>query len=117
MFYWFSGEFAQDNTDLVWVVDWAAWQTAYDNANALGKAILLKNASFLAIRDNDFAVASAMHQAALGGTDRELKAVALAYGHPSLGTGVTSTWETMAADNSDPELQSLAQQALANQGL
>ena len=80
--YWFAHDFAQDwhtqgesATDApVWPVNWNAWQQAYNAADTLGKAIILRNVTMLAVRRNEFVVASAINLSALSGTDRELKA-------------------------------------------
>lgn len=123
--YWFTKYFAQDwhtqgesaTGAPVWPVNWAAWQQAYNAANALGKAIILKNVTMLAARRNDFAVAATINLSALSGTDRELKAIALAFGDPSLGSAVTAKWAEIAGNASDPQMQALAQEVRGKFGI
>lgn len=109
--YWYARDFGQDANGIAWPVDWPAWQSAYDQSNALGKAIILRNITMLALRSGQFETSRAINLAALSGTDRELKAIALAYGHPDLGSEVTAKWDQIAEDASDPQLQALAQEA------
>lgn len=122
--YWFARNFAQDwhtrgesATVPAWPVNWTAWQQAYNAANALGKAIILKNATMLAVRRSDFGVAAAINLSALSGTDRELKAVALAFGDPNLGSAVTAKWAEIAGNASDPQMQALAQEVRTKFGI
>ena len=123
--YWFTEHFAQDwhtqgesaTGAPVWPVNWTAWQQAYNAANALGKAIILKNATMLAVRRSDFGVAATINLAALSGTDRELKAIALAFGDPALGSAVTAKWAEIAGNAADPQMQALAQEARGKFGI
>lgn len=115
--YWFAKSFAQDANVVTWPVDWSAWQQAYNAANPLGKAIILRNITTLAVRRNEVATAAAINLAALSGTDRELKAVALAFGDPALGSAVTAKWAEIANNASDAQLQALAQEVRAKFGI
>ncbi len=112
MMYWFSGEFGADMDQPARSVNWTEWQQAFNNANDLGKAILLKNLTLLAIYREEFTTAASIHTSILNGTDRELKAIALAYGHKDFGSGVTTLWEGIANDTSDTHLKALAEEAL-----
>ena len=109
--YWFANNFGQDAVDTTWPVDWNAWQQVYDTADALGKAIILKNVTMLAIRHADYTTAAAINLSALSGTDRELKAIAIAFGDPALGTTVTAKWLELANNSSDQQIKALAQEA------
>ena len=121
--YFCAKDFAQDwtakgesesgvpSTVPVWQVDWNAWQQAYNAANALGKATILRNVTMLGIRREQVTTAAAINLAALSGADRELKAIALAFGHPALGSAVTAKWAEIAGNASDPQMQALAQEA------
>lgn len=123
--YWFTKHFAQDwhtkgesaTGAPVWPVNWSAWQQAYNAANPLGKAIILRNITTLAVRRNEVATAAAINLAALSGTDRELKAIALAFGDPALGSAVTAKWAEIANNAADPQLQALAQEVRAKSGI
>ena len=126
--YWFTQDFAIDwnpqresesgvpSAVPVWQVDWNAWQQAYNAANALGKAIILRNVTMLGIRREQVTTAAAINLAALSGTDRELKSIALAFGAAALGSAVTAKWAEIAADASDPQMQALAQEARSKFG-
>ena len=119
--YWFMRDFAQDwNTresgnspTPPWPVDWSAWQQSYDAANSWGKAIILRNITMLAIRRNEVATAAAINLAALSGTNRELKAIAIAFGDPALGSAVTAKWVQIGNNASDAQLQALAKEVCA----
>jgi hypothetical protein len=115
--YWFTKSFAQDASVVTWPVDWSAWQQAYTAANPLGKAIILRSITTLAVRRNEVATAAAINLSALSGTDRELKAVALAFGDPALGSAVTAKWAEIAGNASDAQLQALAQEVRAKSGI
>lgn len=123
--YWFTKYFAQDwhtqgesaTGAPVWTVNWSAWQQAYNAANSLGKAIILRNITILAVRRSEVATAATINLAALSGTDRELKAIALAFSDPALGSAVTAKWKEIANNTSDPQLQALAQEARAKFGI
>lgn len=125
--YWSAKDFAQDwhtkgesesgAPAPVWPVDWNAWQQAYNAANALGKAIILRNVTMLGIRREQVTTAAAINLAALSGADRELKAIALASGAPALGSAVTAKWAEIAGNASDPQMQALAQEVRAKFGI
>ncbi len=120
--YWYANDFASDwvarGKSLVhWPVNWSAWQQAYNAANSLGKAIILRNITMLAVRRNEVATAAAINLSALSGTDRELKAIALAFGDPSLGPAVTAKWAEIAGNASDAQLQALAQEVRTKFGI
>lgn len=112
-----KGELAPGIPAPVWQVDWNAWQQGYNVANALGKAIILRSITMLAVRRNEVATAATINLAALSGTDRELKAIALAFGDPALGSAVTAKWAEIAENASDPQMQALAQEVRANFGI
>ncbi len=115
--YWFTSGFGQDAEVINWSVDWNAWQQAYNAANALGKAIILKNVTMLALKRNELTVAGAINLSALSGGDRELKAIAIAFGDPALGSEVTAKWAEIASDPSDPQIQALARELRKKWGL
>ncbi|RBP45726.1 hypothetical protein DES53_102108 [Roseimicrobium gellanilyticum] len=115
--YWSTRDFGQDANAIAWTVDWNAWQQAYNAADSLGKAIILRNITMLAVRKNEFPVAAAINLSALSGTDRALKAIALAFGDPAFGASVTAKWTEIASDASDPQLQALAQEVRRKFGL
>lgn len=120
--YWFTKDFATDwaipgAATPPWPVDWNAWQQAYNAANPFGKAIILKNVTMLGIRREQLTTAAAINLAALSGADRELKAIALAFGDPSLGSAVTAKWAEIAGNVSDPQMQALAQEVRAKFGI
>ncbi len=123
--YWSAKHFALDwntresesGSAAPWPVNWTAWQQAYNASNALGKAIILKNATMLAVRRSDFAVAATINLSALSGTDRELKPIALAFGDPALGSAVTAKWAEIAGNASDPQMQALAQEVRGKFGI
>ena len=106
--YWFTRNFGQDVNAIVWSPDWVAWQQAYTSANALGKAIILRNLTMLAVKTNEPSVACNIYVSALSGSDRELKAIALVFSHPALGSAVIQKWNEIANNGSDPQLQVLA---------
>lgn len=128
--YWFTRDFASDwrpppresedgvpSAIPIWQVDWNAWQQAYHAANSLGKAIILRNITMLAARRNGYTSAAPINLAALSGTDRELKAIALAFGDPGFGSAVTAKWAEIAKDASDPQLQALAHEVRTKFGM
>lgn len=116
--YWFTRNFAQDwhtkgesaTGATVWPVNWSAWQQAFNAANPLGKAIIVRNVATLAVRRNEVATAAAINFSALTGANRELKAIALAFGDPALGSAVTAKWAEIAGNASDPQMQALARE-------
>jgi hypothetical protein len=112
--YWFTKDFGQDVNAITWSVDWSGWQQAYTAASALGKAIILRNVTALAVKKGEFATAEAINMSALSGSDRELKAIALAFGHSSLGSSVTAKWSQLADDASEPQIKALAAQVKAS---
>lgn len=114
MMYWFSGDFGADMEQPARVVSWTEWQQAFNAANDLGKAIILKNMTLLAVFKEEFTTAAAIHTSVLNGTNRELKAIALTYGHEDLGSSVKTLWEGIANDTSDAHLKALAEEALGN---
>ena len=65
-------------------IDWPAIKTSFDQTNILGKAILLKSLTPLARNSNHWDELRAMHISVFDGSNDDLKAVALAYGLPSL---------------------------------
>ena len=107
--YWFTRDFGADANAISWHVDWSLWQQAYNLANSLGKGLILRNIGMHAIRRNEYDTVEAIHLAALSGTNRELKGIALAFGHPSFGDDVIAKWRQIAEDNSDLQLQAIAQ--------
>lgn len=123
--YWSSKYFGQDwhtkgesaTGAPVWPVNWTAWQQAYNTANAFGKAIILRNVTTLAVRRNEVATAATINLSALSGTDRELKAIALAFGDPALGSAITAKWAEIAGSATDPQMQALAQEVRAKFGI
>lgn len=123
--YWSTKHFAQDwHTQgesaagaPVWTVNWSAWQQAYNAANSLGKAIILRNITILAVRRSEVATAATINLVALSGTDRELKTIALAFGDPALGSAVTAKWAEIAGNATDPQMQALAQEVRAKFGI
>ncbi len=114
LIYWSTDHFGEDMVAPrpSRAVDWTKWQAAFDAANQLGKAIILRNVVMLAVRKNDFATAAAIHSSIFSGADRELKAIALAFSSPHFGQTVIDQWKAIAADGSDAELQALAQELL-----
>jgi hypothetical protein len=115
--YWFALNFGEDKNLIDWQVDWVAWQQAYNAANALGKAIILRNVTMLALRRNEFATAATINLSALSSDDRELKAIALAFGDPALGLAVTTKWSEIANNASDLQLQALAKELRSKHGI
>lgn len=107
MAYWFARDFGQDVNSITRTVDWLVWQQAYNSANALGKAIILRNVTSLALKKKEYSTAANINLSALSGSDRELKAVALAFGHPDLGSAVIAKWSELASD-SDVQIKALA---------
>lgn len=114
---WFALNFGEDKNLIDWQVDWEAWQQAYNAANALGKAIILQNVTMLALRRNEFSMAATINLSALSGDDSELKAIALAFGDPALGSAVTSKWSEIANNALDPQLQALAKEVRSKHGI
>ncbi len=114
--YWFTKDFGQEVNSITWTVDWSGWQQAYTAANALGKAIILRNITMLALKKDDYTTAASINLSALSGSDRELKAIALAFGHPSLGSAVTAKWSQLA-DDSDAQIKALASEVKASFGI
>jgi hypothetical protein len=115
--YWFAKNFGEDANEISWTVDWNEWHNAYGSADVLGKSIVLRNVTMLAIRSNEFAVARSINLAALSSSERELKAIALAFGHPDLGLDVTTKWREIAEDASDPQIRALARETLTKFGM
>jgi hypothetical protein len=116
MTYWFSKDFGEDVNSITWTVDWSAWQQAYNAANALGKAIILRNITSLALKRREYTTAANINLSALSGSDRELKAIALAFGHPDLGSAVTTKWSQLAND-SDTQIKALAAEVKTSFGI
>lgn len=114
--YWFTSDFASDKGIIDWEIDWNEWQETYDESDPWGKAIILRNVTMLAVRRNEFSVAATINLSALSGANRELKAIALAFGNPALGAAVTARWAEIADDASDPQLQALAQEVRSKFG-
>lgn len=111
--YWFTIDFAIDKEAIDWSVDWIQWHQVYNNSDTWGRAIILRNILLLAHRVNNFDIASAISLSALNGSNRDLKAIALAFGDPVYGEAVHARWEQLANDSSDPQIQALAQEAMS----
>ena len=71
----------------------------------------------LGIRREQVTTAAAINLAALSGADRELKAIALAFGDPALGSAVTAKWAEIAGNASDAQMQALAQEVRGKFGI
>jgi len=94
------------------VVDWNAWKFSYDQSNKLGKAILLKCMTRLAIITDNWDKLKEIHLSVFNGNDDDLKAIALVKGSSSLGEAVIAKWTDLAENSTNAKLKNLAQQAL-----
>jgi len=111
--FWFAKNFGQDANKFDYPINWTAWENAYMSANALGKAIILQNITMIAIRSGEIDAARRINLEALSSSNRQLQAIAIAFGHPDLGSEVIDAWETISEDTSDSQLQALANEALS----
>lgn len=94
-------------------VDWAAWKATFDQSNKLGKAILLKCMTRLAITTDSWEKVREIHLSVFNGNDDDLKAIALVKGNSKLGDAVIAKWNDLAENSTNLKLKSLAQQAIA----
>lgn len=95
------------------IVNWNAWNKAYDQSNKLGKAILLKCMTRLALITDDWDKLKEIHLSVFNGNDDDLKAIALVKGSSGLGNDVMAKWTDLAQNSTNAKLKSLAQQAIA----
>lgn len=110
--YYFAKDFGDNSGAIEREIDWDKWCQTYNEADDFGKAIILRNIAMLAGRANSFEAARSVSLSALESDSRELKAIALAFGDPSFGAQIIEKWELLASNDSDPQIQSLAQEAL-----
>ncbi len=109
----FGEDYANRYPDQELIVDWCAWKQSYDQSNQLGKAILLKCMTRLALITEDWDKLRQIHLSVFNGNDDDLKAIALVKGDSRLGTNVIAKWTDLAENSTNAKLKSLAQQALA----
>lgn len=98
-------------------VNWNTWKNSYDQSNKLGKAILLKCMTRLALITEDWDKLKQIHLSVFNGNDDELKAIALVKGDTGLGDDVIAKWRDIAENSTNLKLKSLAQQVLERQQL
>ena len=96
-------------------MDWNAWKLAYDQSNKLGKAILLKCMTRLALITEDWAKLTQIHLSVFNANDDDLKATALVKGDNGLGDGVIDKWKDIAQNSANAKLKNLAQEVLERQ--
>lgn len=108
-------KFDTDGKREVLTVDWNAWKQAYDNSNKLGKAILLKCMTRMALITKQWDRLKEIHLSVFNGADDELKAIALIKGDNGLGDTVMAKWSDIANNSTNAKLKSLAQQIIARQ--
>jgi len=95
------------------VADWNAWKQSYDQSNQLGKAILLKCMTRLALITEDWDKLKQIHLSVFNGNDDALKAIALIKGNSKLGDDVIVKWTDLAENSTNAKLKSLAEQVVA----
>ena len=111
----FGEDFARAHPDEQAVTDWNAWKLAYDQSNKLGKAILLKCMTRLALITDDWDKLTQIHLSVFNGNDDDLKAIALVKGDNGLGDGVIDKWKDIAQNSTNAKLKNLAQEVLERQ--
>lgn len=99
------------------VIDWAPWSQAFNGADDLGKAIILKNATALASRFDGWGEVADMHMLVFNGNNDTLKAIALVKGHKNLGTDIVNKWRDIVDNSSNLKLKVLAEAVLEQQGI
>jgi hypothetical protein len=97
------------------VVDWNAWKQAYDQSNKLGKAILLKSMTRLALITDNWEKLKEIHLSVFNGNDDELKAIALVKGDNGIGQEIVTEWKEIAKNSTNAKLKKLAQEVLDRQ--
>ncbi len=106
------GEDMEEETGSTRIVDWNKWEAAFNQADKLGKALLLVCMTDLAGRNENYTKLTAMHLSVFEGTNDDLKAIALYAGDRSLGPAVISKWQDIADNHSNVKLKALAQELL-----
>lgn len=92
--------------------EWATWQTTFNQADKIGKAILLKCLTRWANVTNQWDTLRAIHLSVFNGNDNDLKAVALVSGDIHIGDQVMAKWQDLADNSPNQNLKSLADQAI-----
>lgn len=99
-------------------VDWNAWGNAYGQSSVLGKALILKCLTQLAIVTDEWDKIIEIHTAVFNGNNDDLKAIALVESSEELGDAIKAKWQDIAENSPNLKLKSLAQQVLdGNQNL
>lgn len=112
-----SPGFAEDigetgNTEGIRAIDWEAWETAFNQSDDLGKALLLVCMTDLALRKEEFAKVTELHIGVFNGTNDDLKAIALHSSTRKLGAAIVAKWQDIADNHANPKMKALAQEAL-----
>lgn len=114
--YWSSNDFGEDlvinDEEVPPTIDWNSWETSYNNANELGKAIILKSLASLGAKLGQSEETDDIQMLAFSGNNDKLKAIAIARASSTSGASVISEWEGLAASSGNLELKSLAQKAV-----
>lgn len=92
--------------------NWDAWKQAYDQSNKLGKAILLKCMTRLALITDNWEKLKEIHLSVFNGNDDELKAIALVKGDNGLGDEIVTKWKGISENSTNAKLKNLAQEVL-----
>lgn len=108
----FGEDHASKYPDQQLVIDWNTWKQSYDQSNQLGKAILLKCMTRLALITEDWDKLKQIHLSVFNGNDDDLKAIAIVKGDSRLGDDVIAKWTDLAENSANAKLKSLAEQAL-----
>lgn len=108
----FGEDYARSHPDQQPSTDWNEWKQAYDQSNKLGKAILLKCMTRLALITGEWQKLKEIHLAVFNGNDDELKAIALVKSDNGLGDEVIAKWKEIAENSTNAKLKSLAQEVL-----
>lgn len=102
----------RDDPDERPIADWNAWRQSFNQSNKLGKAILLKSMTRLAMITEEWEVLNEIHLSVLNGNDEELKAIALVKGNSGMAEDVINSWKDISENSANAKLKILATQAL-----
>ncbi len=106
------GEDISRKTGATRTIDWNKWESAFNQSDNLGKALLLVCMTDLALRKEEFAKVTELHLGVFNGTNDNLKAIALHSGTRKLGAAVVAKWQDIADNHANPKMKALAQEAL-----
>ena len=109
------GEDISRKTGATRAIDWNKWESAFNQSDNLGQALLLVCMTDLATRSEEYAKVTAIHIGVFDGTNDDLKAIALYTGIKKLGPALVIKWQYIADNHPNPKMKILAQEALGKE--